>query len=73
MGNEVGNGNGKVLGRVGNECGPILGKPKNKKGKGNDRKWQTIHNKEKSVCLFPFPLIITPNQTAPNNFMPVYQ
>ena len=36
-----------------------------KKGKRNDRKWQTNNNKENWVCSFPFPLIITPNQTAP--------
>ena len=64
MGNEVGNGNGKVLGRVGNECEILFGKHKNKKGKGNDRKWQTNNNKENWVCPFLFPLIITPNQTA---------
>ena len=65
MGNEVGNGNGKVLGRVSNECGILLGKHKKKMGKGNDRKWQINNNKENWVCPFPFPLIITPNQTAP--------
>ena len=32
-----------------------------KKEKGNDKKWQTNNNKENWVCLFPFPLIITPN------------
>ena len=36
-----------------------------KKWKGNDRKWQTNNNKENWVCPFLFPLIITPNQTAP--------
>ena len=36
-----------------------------KKGKENDRKWQTNNNKENWVCQFPFRLIITPNQTAP--------
>ena len=33
MDNEVGNGNGKVLRRVGNEYGPKLGKPKKKRKK----------------------------------------
>ena len=33
-----------------------------KKGKGNDRKWQTNNNKENWVCPFPFPLIITSNK-----------
>ena len=46
MGNKVWNGNEKVLEREENECGPKLGKSKNKKGKENDRKWQINNNKE---------------------------
>ena len=40
-----------------------------KKGKGNDIKWQTNNNEENWVCPFPFPLIITLNQTAPYFFL----
>ena len=38
---------------------------KPKQGKGNDRFYKTNNNKGNETGCFPFPLSVTPNQTAP--------